>query len=79
MTSAQEKAIAEGGCEVRFDNLTRRLCATNSRRTVNARANITPLPQELAGWQPTASLPHLLPKHVCCGIGHLPVCRCTDL
>src|SRR5881409_2875495 len=30
MTSAQEKAIAETGCEVRFDNLTRQLYATDA-------------------------------------------------
>ena len=30
MTSAQEKAIAEAGCEVRFDNLTRQLYATDA-------------------------------------------------
>src|ERR1043166_7461409 len=30
MTSAQEKAIAQTGCEVRFDNLTRQLYATDA-------------------------------------------------
>src|SRR5437660_586114 len=30
MTSAQEKAITEAGCEVRFDNLTRQLYATDA-------------------------------------------------
>ena len=30
MTSAQEKAIAQAGCEVRFDNLTRQLYATDA-------------------------------------------------
>src|SRR5438876_9102532 len=30
MTLAQEKAVAEAGCEVRFDNLTRQLYATDA-------------------------------------------------